>query len=326
MPEVLVVGSIGYDTIKTSKGFAERTLGGSAAYFSVGASLYNPVNLVAVVGDDYKAEDKDMLSQRNINLHGLQEIPGKTFHWKGQYGDDMNEVQTLDTQLNVFKSFDPTLPSAYQDSEFVFLANIDPSLQARVLGQTKKPKFIGMDTMNFWIESKVDELKNVLSQVDCFFVNEGEAKKLSGTSSCVKAAQILSQMGPQLILIKRGEYGLLAFYRTPTAESGHFLALPAFPVKEVVDPTGAGDTFAAGFLGHLSQGDLTYDNFKEACIHGSLLASFTVEDFGLKALQGVTLQELRSRHEIYQRVLGQSPLPPSFQNIVTRPYSNPEPT
>ena len=236
---------------------------------------------------------------------------------RGRYDDNMNEAQTLDTQLNVFESFNPKIPKAYHDSEFVFLANIDPTLQGNVLDQTKNPKFIGIDTMNFWIDSKIGELRNVLNRVDCFFLNEGEAKKLAGTSNCVKAAQILSNMGPRLILIKRGEYGLLTLYREPKEENEYFLALPAFPVKDVIDPTGAGDTFAAGFLGYLSQNKFTYDNFREACLHGSLLASFTIEGFGLTALQKVTPEKLKIRYETYQRVIGQSS--PPIQDLTTRP-------
>ena len=316
MSEVLVVGSLGYDTITTLKGSAKSTLGGSAAYFSVGASLYGSVNLVTVVGSDYRPEDKDIFAQRSIDLQGLQELPGKTFHWEGRYDGNMNTAHTLDTQLNVFEAFDPQIPSTYQDSKFVFLANIDPHLQSRVLDQTKNPQFIAMDTMNFWIHSKIDDLKAVLGRVDCLLINEDEAKELAGTLNCVKAAHTLSKMGPRIVLVKRGEYGLLALYRSPNGESEHLLALPAFPVQEVIDPTGAGDTFAAGFLGYLSQNTLTYANFKEACIHGSLLASFTIEDFGLRALQKVTPEDLKNRYENYQRVMGHS-LPP-FEKLDLR--------
>ena len=324
MSKVLVVGSMGYDTITTPSGTVENTLGGSATYFAVGASRYVQVNMVAVVGDDYKSEDVEMLTSRGVDLQGLQKVPGKTFHWKGKYNGDMNEAQTLDTQLNVFKAFEPQIPQSYQNSEFVFLANIDPILQGRVLDQTKNLKFVGVDTMNFWIDSKVDDLKKVLERADCFLVNECEARKLADTYNSVEAIYRLSEMGPRMILIKRGEYGFLALYKK-TDGTEHFYALPAFPLRNVVDPTGAGDTFAAGFLGYLAQNglsyDISYDNFKNACIHGCLLASFTVQGFGLEALRKLTNKDFIDRKECYQKVIGHSSS--MFQAVEkTRPSSN----
>ena len=307
MSGVLVVGTMAYDTVATPEGQTEKTLGGSANYFAVGVSPYVQVNVVAAVGDDYKQEHVDMLERRGVDLRGLQKLSGKTFHWTGRYDGDMNEAQTLDTQLNVLENFNPQIPTSYQNSKFVFLANIDPILQARVLDQIESPQFVGMDTMDFWIDSKIDDLKKVLRQVNCFLVNEGEARKLAGTFNSVEAAHRLSKMGPSLIIIKRGEYGFLAFYKD-TEGVEHFYALPAFPVRAVVDPTGAGDTFAAGFFGYLAQSDFTddnfYDHFKEACIHGCLLASFTVQGFGLETLQRLTREEFVHRYECYQKIMG----------------------
>ena len=247
MSKILVVGSVAYDTISTPKGKVDKTLGGSANYFSSAASLYSDVNVVGVVGDDYAESDLQMLRDKNVNLDGLQQVPGKTFHWEGKYENDMNEAITLETALNVFESFDPTLPDSYKSSEYVFLANIHPDLQLNVLDQIDKPKLVGADTMNFWISSQKDRLKEVLKRIDVLLINEGEARDLTGEWNAVAAAKMITDMGPKGVVIKRGEYGFMMY------SEGQYFMLPAVPVENVVDPTGAGDTFAGGFFGYLSK-------------------------------------------------------------------------
>lgn len=299
MPSILVVGSVAYDSIATPAGKVEKTLGGSANYFAVAASFYAPVRIVGVVGDDYAPEDLELLTQRKVDVSGLQKISGRTFHWSGRYESDMNEAITLATHLNVFENFNPVLPESYRNSEYVFLANIDPVLQLRVLEQTKGPRLVGADTMNYWIDTKLSDLRQVLKRVDVLLINEGEVRKLTGEWNTVAAARIISEMGPKAVIIKRGEYGFMLFH------SGQFFILPAFPVKRVVDPTGAGDTFAAGFFGALARDgkDLSLEALKRACIHGCLLASFTVEDFGLGALRLLTWKMVEERHQQYSKVI-----------------------
>ena len=300
MSQILVVGSLAYDSIKTPVGAVERALGGSANYFSVAASVLSAVRVVGVVGNDYGAEDKKILEKRNVDLQGMTVKNGQTFHWSGFYDDNLNEAQTLATDLNVFADFDPVLPEAYHDSKFVFLANIDPVLQAKVLEQVKNPVYTGMDTMNFWIQSKRPELLKVLKQVQILLINEGESKMLTGQPNAISASKKLLEMGPEAVVIKRGEYGVILNHR----EKGLFI-LPAFPIAEVIDPTGAGDTFAGGFFGSLSQSGKKpgFDDLKKACFVGSCMASFTVQDFGLKSVLNVTPDTLGSRQKTYQTYL-----------------------
>ena len=295
MSNILVVGSLAYDTISTPKGKAERTLGGSANYFSLAASLYSKVRVVGVVGEDYNDKDLEMLTKRKVDVQGLQKVPGKTFHWTGQYKDDMNEAITLATDLNVFEHFNPTLPAEYRNSEYVFLANIDPILQLRVLEQIQEPKMVASDTMNFWISSKLPELKKVLSRVDVLLINEGEADAIAGTENAIAAARKILEMGPKAVVIKRGEYGFVLY-----SKEGYFI-LPAFPIADVVDPTGAGDTFAGAFFGYLAKRDLGYDlhTLKQACVQGCLLASFTVEAFGVERLKSLTWPEVEKRQAAF---------------------------
>jgi sugar/nucleoside kinase (ribokinase family) len=299
MSKILVVGSVAYDTISTPKGKVDKTLGGSANYFSSAASLYSDVNVVGVVGDDYAESDLQMLREKNVNLDGLQQVPGKTFHWEGKYENDMNEAITLDTQLNVFESFDPTLPEAYKSSEYVFLANIHPDLQLSVLDQIESPKLVGADTMNFWISSQKERLKEVLKRIDVLLINEGEARDLTGEWNAVAAAKMITDMGPKGVVIKRGEYGFMMY------SEGQYFMLPAFPVEKVVDPTGAGDTFAGGFFGYLSktQEGFNFGHLKQACIQGCLMASFTVQDFGLGAIRNVAWTDLEKRQGEYYKVI-----------------------
>lgn len=305
MSEILVVGSVGYDSITTPVGHAENILGGSANYFSLVASLFAKVNVVGVVGSDYKEEDRTLLTSRNVNLEGMQTLDGKTFRWEGRYEGDMNEAISLDTQLNVFQHFNPTLPESYKNSSYVFLANIDPVLQMQVLDQVNNPKLVGVDTMNFWIDSKLDDLKAVLKRVDVLLINEGEARALTGLWNGVAAAQKLCDMGPKAVVIKRGEYGFLLY------TEGQYFMLPAFPVVDVVDPTGAGDTFAGGFFGYLAKTDngLTLEDLKHACVHGCVTASFTVQDFGVEALKPLTAKSVEDRLESFAEVV-------SYQNFL----------
>lgn len=284
MSVVLVVGSLAYDSVKTPSGKAEKALGGSANYFSVAASLFSKVRVVGVVGEDYSQEDRQILLKREVDLQGLQTVPGKTFHWEGTYEQNLNEAVTLKTELNVFAHFNPTLPASYKDSAFVFLANIDPVLQLQVLSQVEKPMFVGMDSMNFWINSKQEELKKVLKKVDIVFINETEAKMLTQTSNTVRAIKNVAALGPKYVVLKKGEYGATLF----SAQHGFFHA-PALPIEMVVDPTGAGDSFAGGFFGTLASQNKTptWADLKAATLAGTVLSSQTIQDFSLKALTKV---------------------------------------
>lgn len=300
MSQILVVGSLAYDSIKTPSGSAPRTLGGSANYFSLAASLFSQVRVVGVVGEDYSDADKQLLEKRGVDLAGLSKVAGKTFHWEGYYEGDLNEAKTLKTELNVFENFNPQLPASFKDSNFVFLANIAPELQLQVLEQVQSPQFVGMDTMNFWISSKKSELLKVLSKVDVLLINETESEMLTFAQNAIAAAPKLVEMGPRAVVIKRGEYGF-AFY----SKDEGFHILPAFPVENVTDPTGAGDTFAGGFFGHLSALNRkpSVQDMKEACVAGTILASFTIQDFGVKALAQVTRDQLLARKEKYLKVI-----------------------
>ena len=265
-------------------------VGGAATYFSVAASFFTDVRLVAVVGDDFTEEQMQVFSGRRIDLTGLQRVPGETFRWKGEYSFDFNTRDTIYTHLNVFDQFRPVLPESYRPTPFVFLANIHPTLQSEVLDQVHEPRFVAADTMNFWIEGTPDELRKVLGRVDALVINDEEARELSGEANLVKAARAIQRMGPELLIIKRGEYGVLM-----TRDRG-FFAAPAMPLEEVSDPTGAGDTFAGGFMGYLaSAGEMTDTVVTRAIIAGSALASFAVEDFGLERLLRLTPDELQDR-------------------------------
>lgn len=300
MSEILVVGSLAYDSISTPSGRADKALGGSANYFSLAASLYAPVRVVGVVGEDYRDEDVQLLKSRNVDLAGMTTVPGKTFHWEGAYEGNLNEAITKKTELNVFEHFNPQLPAHYKDSRFVFLANIAPELQLQVLEQCQNPDFVGMDTMNFWISSKVNELKKVLAKVDVVLINEGEAQMLTGSANAISAAPALCDMGPQALVIKRGEYGFVLY----TKAEGFFI-LPAFPMPQVVDPTGAGDTFAGGFFGYLASlgRKPSTQDLKQACVQGSILASFTIQDFSVKALAKVDRNAIEQRLGQYRKVI-----------------------
>ena len=294
---ILVIGSVALDTVSTPFGKEEETLGGSASYFSTAASFFTDVNLLAVIGEDFPQEHVDFLASRNINLDGLQMVSGKTFRWAGKYDYNLNEAKTLDTQLNVFETFKPVLPSNYCDSEYVFLANIDPVIQLEALKQVKAPKLVACDTMNFWIDGKRDELINTLNHVDILLINEAEARALAQESNIVKAAAVIRSYGPKVLVIKQGEYGVLMF------SEGSVFSAPAYPLEDVFDPTGAGDTFAGGFLGYLAATrNLDDSNLRQAIVYGTVMASFTVEQFSLKRLKTITIEEIADRFKKIKRL------------------------
>ncbi|MCE1225830.1 MAG: PfkB family carbohydrate kinase [Geobacteraceae bacterium] len=292
---IVVVGTVAFDTVETPFGKGENVLGGSATYFSTSASFFSDVSLVAVVGEDFPEEHVSFLKSREIDLQGLQRIPGKTFHWSGKYGYDLNEAQTLDTQLNVLLDFKPELPAAYRSTDVLFLANIDPELQLQVLDQVEKPRLTACDSMNFWISSKPEALKEVMRRVDIVVINEGEARMLTGEANLVKAARQMISQGCKRLVVKRGEYGVLMF----TAET--VFAAPAWPLEEVFDPTGAGDTFAGGFMGYLANtGDLSEEGIRQALVFGSVMASFNVEDFSLNRMKRLTYPEIEARYRSFK--------------------------
>jgi sugar/nucleoside kinase (ribokinase family) len=294
---ILVVGSVAYDTVETPFGRAEKVLGGSASFFAVAASFFTPVSLVAVVGDDFSPRALAAFEGRTIDLEGLERTPGKTFHWQGKYSYDLNARETICTDLNVFEFFKPRIPDRYRRSEHVFLGNIDPLLQRQVLDQVERPRLVACDTMNFWISGKPDELRRTLSAVDILLINDAEARQLSGEWNVVKAARAIRAMGPRTLVIKKGEHGVLMF-----SEEGSFAA-PAYPLEEVFDPTGAGDTFAGGFLGYLA-GSPTIDEaaLRRAVIMGSTLASFCVEAFSLDRLLTLSRPEIDARYRLFKRL------------------------
>lgn len=299
MDGILVVGSVALDSVKTPLGESREALGGSAVYFSLAARLFSKVQLLGVVGTDFPDEHRRMLREREIDLSGLQAVPGKTFRWAGKYTGNLNSAKTLDTQLNVFEKFKPSLTPAQKAAPVVFLANIDPELQFDVLAQMQSPRLVACDTMNYWISSKKPALKELLSRVDIFFVNEDEAKKLTGESNNCRAARRLAEWGPSVVVVKKGEHGALA------VAGGKVHAFPAFPVEDVKDPTGAGDSFAGGFLGYLASagGSTEVGHVKRAMVYGSVTASFNVEDFSTRVLEDLTLDALRSRYRDFVDLL-----------------------
>lgn len=294
---ILVVGSVALDSVRTPFGEAEEVLGGSATFFSVAASFFNRVRLVAVVGEDFPQEHVDFLGSRGVDLRGLQRVPGKTFRWRGYYEYDLNEAHTLDTQLNVFQDFRPEIPEEYRDSEFVFLANIDPVLQSSVLDQVRSPRLILCDTMNYWIENKRRELLDTVGRVDYLLLNDSEARQLAEEPNLIAAGRKLLTMGPRRVIIKKGEHGV-----TMLGE-GTFFSLPAYPLESVFDPTGAGDSFGGGFLGALSrEPEIDEEAIRRAVVYGSVVASFAVEDFSCKRLKDLTLEEIEARYREFMEM------------------------
>lgn len=294
---LLVVGTVALDSVKTPFGEVDEALGGSATYFATAASFFTKTRLVAVIGDDFPKYHLEFLKERGIDLSGIQSNSGKTFRWKGEYGYQLNEAKTLETHLNVLTSFKPELSEDYRKSEMVFLGNIDPTLQQEVLGQVKNPKLIACDTMNFWIDGKKDELMETLKRVDIVIINDGEARELSGQFNLVQAARKILSLGPKTLIIKRGEYGVLMFNHKT------IFAAPAFPLESVFDPTGAGDSFAGGFMGHLTaSGDLSEAGIRQAVVFGSVMASFNVESFSLDRLKKLTRNEIDDRYKAFRRL------------------------
>ena len=304
---ILVVGSVAYDTVETPVGRAERVLGGSASFFAVAASFFAPVNLVGVVGDDFGDAQLAAFRDRPIDLAGLERAPGKTFHWQGRYSQDLNSRDTISTELNVFEFFEPKIPEGYRSSELVFLGNIDPILQRRVLEQVDKPRVVACDTMNFWIKGKPRELRETLAKVQVLLINDQEARELSGEWNLVRAARAIRAMGPQTLVVKKGEHGVMMF-----TDHGSF-ATPALPLDSVVDPTGAGDTFAGGFIGYLASApELGDAALRQAVVMGSTLASFCVEAFSLDRLLTLTRTEIEIRYGVFEKLT-------RFQSLVAGP-------
>lgn len=294
---VCVVGSVALDNVETPNGNADNVLGGACSYFSVGASFFAPVNLVGVVGRDFPEAERRFLVERGINIEGLEETVGDTFRWHGRYHENMNIRDTLDLKLNVFESFQPKLPESYRSSEFVFLANIQPTLQADVLSQLDAPQYVGADTMDHWINTAPKELRTLLSQVDLLSINDSEAMLLAGESNVVRAARKILAMGPRHLIVKRGEYGALQF------SENEIFAVPAFPLENVVDPTGAGDSFAGGLFGSLAaDGEVTSMTLRRAIVYGTVVASFTVEDFGLTRLKALERDEIDARYRQFMAI------------------------
>ncbi|MGQ9524132.1 MAG: PfkB family carbohydrate kinase [Armatimonadota bacterium] len=290
-PAVLVVGSVALDTVATPAGEASEVLGGAATYSALSASFFTRVLLVGVVGTDFPREHVDLLASRNIDLEGLQTMEGPTFRWSGRYSGDMNQAQTLDTQLGVFASFRPSLPKPYRDAQYVLLANIDPDLQLDVLRQVHKPRLVACDTMNFWIAGKRDALLSVLSAADVAFMNDAEAQQLTGEANLVRAARRVLDLGPEAVVIKRGAHGASLF--TPDDSC----SVPAYPLDRVADPTGAGDTFEGGFMGYIAAvDDPSPENLRKAVAYGTVMASFDVEDFSVRRLLSLTTAEISKRY------------------------------
>ncbi len=294
---LLVVGSVALDSVETPFGHRQEVLGGSATYFSVCASFFGPVRLVAVVGEDFPDEHVRFLASRGVDLAGLARRPGRTFRWKGRYEFDLNQAHTLDTQLNVFADFCPELPQAYRDSRYVFLGNIDPDLQRSVLEQVRSPRFVACDTMNFWIASKRKSLLETLRRVDMLFVNDAEVRQLAEEHNVVKAARRILTLGPRAVVVKRGEYGALFF------SGEHVFAASAYPLPALFDPTGAGDSFAGGFMGYLARAGIQAPAvMRRAIVLGGVLASFAVEQFSLDRLRAITPDDIRARYGEFRQL------------------------
>jgi len=297
--DLLVVGSVALDTVQTPFGKAEEALGGSATYFSYSASFFTRVHLVATIGSDFPPEHLRLLTDRGVDLTGLQRSDGLTFRWVGEYGYDLNEARTLDTQLNVFAHFRPVLSDALRRVPYLFLANIDPDLQLDVLRQmATRPRLVALDTMNFWINGKREALGRVLREVDVITINDAEARQLAGEPNLIRAARAITAMGPKTVVVKRGEYGALLMAHDA------FFVVPAFPLESVYDPTGAGDTFAGGFMGYLA-GHERFDRatLRQAMVNGSVMASFTVEDFSLNRLKRLKDREIEERYAAFQDLI-----------------------
>lgn len=294
---ILVTGSVALDTVTTPFGTLKEGLGGSATHFSVSASYFTDVHLVAVVGDDFPNEHVDFLRSKKIDLEGLERVKGKTFRWAGKYDYDLNNAQTLQTDLNVFETFKPRVPENFKNIKNLFLANLDPELQLQVIEQVKNPQIIACDTMNFWIQGKREALIKTLKKVHLLTINEGEARLLAQDENLVRAARKIRAMGPKTIVIKRGEYGALLF------NGDECFSAPGLPLEEIKDPTGAGDSFAGGFMGHLAAtNDFSFSSMKKAVIFGSVMASFNVEAFSCDRLRNLKQEEIKKRFSAFKEL------------------------
>jgi sugar/nucleoside kinase (ribokinase family) len=296
---ILVVGSVAFDSIETTSGKREHCLGGAATHFALAASFFTDVRVIGVVGEDFTAADEAVLTRRGVDTRGIEHLPGKSFHWSGSYVKSLNEAETLNTELNVFETFSPKIPDAYKDSEYLFLANIDPVLQASVRKQMSQVKLAFGDTMNYWITGHRDNLAKVLTGLDGLLINDGEAKLLANEANLVRAAQKIHAMGPKTLVIKHGEYGATLF----GTENKRPFRAPALPLEKVVDPTGAGDSFAGGFYGYIaSQGTLNPAVLKRAMFYGGVMGSFAVESFGTERVQALTREEIDARFKVFEEL------------------------
>lgn len=299
MSKILVIGSVALDTIETPSGVSKEILGGSAMYFSVSASFFSGVALVATVGEDFPEKYRALIESFKVDTRGLEVQKGRTFRWEGSYIKDLNCAETIDTQLNVFADFKPRLPEEYKNCKYIFLANIDPDLQLFLLKDSGRGKFVGCDSMNHWIKCKGKTLKKLIAKVSAIFLNDAEAKLLSGESNIIKAGKYLLSLGPRFAIVKRGEYGSILFSRNNTP-----FVSPAYPLETVCDPTGAGDTFAGGFVGYLAQTDnLNQTTLRKALLYGSTMASFTVEDFSVNKLIKIKKKHIEARYKAFRKLI-----------------------
>jgi sugar/nucleoside kinase (ribokinase family) len=304
---ILVVGSVAFDSIQTPHGAVDHCLGGAATHFALAASYFTDVRVIAVVGKDFTSEHESVLLRRGVDTRGIERASGLSFHWTGSYSGNLDEAKTLGTDLNVFETFEPKIPDAYTDSEYLFLANIDPVLQARVRSHMPKVRMVCGDTMNYWIADHAANLAKVLRDLDVLLINDGEVRMLAGERNLVLAAEKVLSMGPKTLVVKHGEYGATAFFSDRSfggsATISRPFRAPALPLAEVVDPTGAGDSFAGGFYGYLaSQPELTPAVFRTAMFYGGVMGSFAVERFGTERLQGVTRAEIDERFKLFQEI------------------------
>ncbi len=294
---LLITGSIALDSVKTPLEEHHEVLGGSASYASIAASFFAPVHLVGIVGTDFPKAYLELFQKHGVNLDGLQIVEGKTFRWSGEYEWDMNNRRTLSVALNVFETFEPTLPPGYRELPYVFLANISPQLQLHVLAQVRKPRFVVADTMDLWIEIAQTPLRELLQKIDCLILNDSEARHLMNETSLIKAGRALLRLGPKYVCIKKGEHGCLLF------GDGLFFSAGAYPLEDIHDPTGAGDSFAGAFAGYLARsGIINHDTLRKAVIYGSVIASYSVESFSLGRLQTLTPQDIAGRYEAFKQM------------------------
>ncbi len=295
---VLVVGSVALDSVETPFGKADEVIGGSGTFFSASASLLAPVQLVGVVGDDYPMAQLEPLKARGVDMAGLEQVKGESFRWRGRYRHDLNSAETLETRLGVFSHFSPKIPAQFRNAPFVFLANIDPRLQLDVLKQVERPKLVACDTMNFWIESRRSDILELIKHVDLITLNDGEARQLTDCANLIKAARWIMEKGPKIVVIKKGEHGAFMF------KDHNIFFAPAYPLEEVFDPTGAGDSFAGGFMGYLAQtGDLSDANLRRAVVVGSAMGSFAVEKFSVGRLLEINRSDIAKRIDEFRRLV-----------------------